>query len=302
MSRVRHVPTTMRSAPHVVRALQSLGFKQVESHTTAQPLQSWRGKDLEVAAEIIVRRGAIGSTADDLGFARTRDGTFEGIVTAIHFYRFEQRWFADLAKLYEAELAADGGRESAPPTWIEPPPVVLPEAKPQYTRPPVSSERSPPPNHGSKPQASSAPTRAPLAIPTRTPGVAPTRADERSRVEVGVQAVMARIQRENRMVGVGGCLAVFAVWFMVAAGAVAAGEYSIAAFATFGAVVISNTLAKKRLKHVAGAAAEEFRMHFHRSIADREEAVKALEGLLDRADAKTKVHLSALLTRLRVGR
>jgi len=104
----------MSSGAHLVRALERIGFKQVERHAQPQPLLSWRGQPVGVDAEVIVRRSQIGATADDLGFTRGANGKFEAIVSNILLSRLDRRWFEKLSEHYDAAVAEDGGGPDAP--------------------------------------------------------------------------------------------------------------------------------------------------------------------------------------------
>lgn len=104
----------MSSGAHLVRALERIGFKQVERHAQPQPLLSWRGQPVGVDAEIIVRRSQIGATADDLGFTRGANGKFEALVSNILLSRLDRRWFEKLSEHYDAAVAEDGGAPDAP--------------------------------------------------------------------------------------------------------------------------------------------------------------------------------------------
>lgn len=104
----------MSSGAHLVRALERIGFKQVERHAQPQPLLSWRGQPVGVDAEIIVRRSQIGATADDLGFTRGANGKFEALVSNILLSRLDRRWFEKLSEHYEAAVAEDGGAPQTP--------------------------------------------------------------------------------------------------------------------------------------------------------------------------------------------
>jgi hypothetical protein len=112
MVRTRIVTTPLWSQPHLVRALGELGLA-AEEHREPVPLLSWRGLPLGAPANVVVRRARLGSAADDFGFARNPQGTFDAVVSEIHFSRFDRRWLEDVVRRHDALAAADGLRPPA---------------------------------------------------------------------------------------------------------------------------------------------------------------------------------------------
>lgn len=132
----------MSSGAHLVRALERIGFKQVERHAQPQPLLSWRGQPVGVDAEIIVRRSQIGATADDLGFTRGANGKFEALVSNILLSRLDRRWFEKLSEHYEAAVAEDGGAPQAPDAPYSAPATASPAAHAESPAAAPSERRS----------------------------------------------------------------------------------------------------------------------------------------------------------------
>lgn len=108
MVRVRLVTTPIWSQEHLVRALAQVGFPDAETHSDPVPLESWRGIPLGGEAHVVVRRARIGSAGDDFGFVRNAQGSFDAVVSEIHFNRFDRRWLEDLARRHDALTHADG--------------------------------------------------------------------------------------------------------------------------------------------------------------------------------------------------
>ena len=79
--------TQYKDSDCLVSALKDSGYEQVEVHEVAQQLYDYHGRPTHYLdsngdrANIIVRRQFVGSAANDLGFRRTADGTFEAIVS-----------------------------------------------------------------------------------------------------------------------------------------------------------------------------------------------------------------------------
>lgn len=119
MVRVRLVTTPIWSQDHLLGALAQVGFAKAESHGEAVPLVSWRGTPLGCEAHVVVPRALIGSAGDDFGFVRNSKGTFDAVVSEIHFNRFDRRWLEDLARRHD-QLALAAGRTppaNLPTTW-----------------------------------------------------------------------------------------------------------------------------------------------------------------------------------------
>jgi len=119
MVRVRLVTTPIWSQEHLVRALAQVGFPRAESHREAVPLDSWRGIPLGGTANVVVRRDQIGAAGDDFGFVRNARGSFDAVVSEIHFNRFDRRWLEDLARRHDELAQADGRTppSNLPTTW-----------------------------------------------------------------------------------------------------------------------------------------------------------------------------------------
>jgi len=125
----------MWSQDHLLRALAQVGFPAAEVHGEPAPLVSWRGTPLGGEAEVVVRREQIGAAGDDFGFVRNARGSYDAVVSEIHFFRFDRRWLEDLARRHDELAAADG--LTAPhdlPSWGKrdlgpagtPPPLAAP--------------------------------------------------------------------------------------------------------------------------------------------------------------------------------
>ncbi len=146
MVRVRLVTTPIWSQDHLLAALSQVGFPQAESHGEAVPLVSWRGIPLGGEAHVVVRRAQIGSASDDFGFVRNAKGTFDAVVSEIHFNRFDRRWLEDLARRHD-QLARAAGRTppaNLPTTWEkrELGAAPMPPQPPGYVQPTAKAVRA----------------------------------------------------------------------------------------------------------------------------------------------------------------
>lgn len=146
MVRVRLVTTPIWSQEHLVRALAQVGFPRAESHREAVPLDSWRGTPLGASAHVVVRRDQIGAAGDDFGLVRNARGSFDAVVSEIHFNRFDRRWLEDLARRHDELAQADGRTppSNLPATWErrELGAAPAPPPQPGVAPPPASSART----------------------------------------------------------------------------------------------------------------------------------------------------------------
>jgi len=146
MVRVRLVTTPIWSQDHLMRALAQVGFPNAESHAEAVPLDSWRGIPLGGEAHVVVRRGQIGAAGDDFGFVRNARGSFDAVISEIHFNRFDRRWLEDLARRHD-ELARAAGRvppANLPMDWAkrELGALPMPPQVPGYVPPTAKAMRA----------------------------------------------------------------------------------------------------------------------------------------------------------------
>lgn len=128
MARYRRIPTTVRSERDLARALAEMGLKNVEVHARPEQLRDWIGRPTDVLAEVVVRRKDLGATADDLGFARSPNGTFDLLASDIHLFRFDRK--------FVAELARRTGTTIPPPEPVQF--ATMPAAPKTHVPPPVS--------------------------------------------------------------------------------------------------------------------------------------------------------------------
>jgi hypothetical protein len=90
----------MTDADCIVKALQELGYP-AEVHDQAKNLEGWHGDKRKQKAHIIVKRKHVHSAANDVGFFRKADGSFEMIISSFdkhsaHGTKFTQ----ELLQLY----------------------------------------------------------------------------------------------------------------------------------------------------------------------------------------------------------
>ncbi len=74
------VQLAMDDADCIVKALQELGYP-AQIHEVAQQLEGWHGDKRKQKANIIIKRKDVGSCANDVGFLRKADGTYEMLIS-----------------------------------------------------------------------------------------------------------------------------------------------------------------------------------------------------------------------------
>lgn len=116
MPRYRLIPTGIPTSSDLRATLTSMGLRNVEAHATPTPLDDWIGRPTDVMADVIIRRDSIGASSDDMGFVRNASGTYDALVSEIHLFRFDRKWFEDLAKRSGVALPTEGPRQFAEST------------------------------------------------------------------------------------------------------------------------------------------------------------------------------------------
>jgi hypothetical protein len=92
MSHFTTIRTKMIDQQHLLAALRDLGFNTVETQTTPSTLFGYKGDARPEMAEIIIRRQYIGGLSNDIGFAKSADGTFQAIISGYDRGRYSQSW------------------------------------------------------------------------------------------------------------------------------------------------------------------------------------------------------------------
>jgi hypothetical protein len=112
------------------KTLTDMGLRYVEAHASPVPLDDWIGRPTDVLADVIVRRKSLGASSDDMGFVRNERGTYDALVSEIPLFRFDKKWFAELAQRSGVEVPTEGPRQFAASITS---PTTVPHS---YTAPP----------------------------------------------------------------------------------------------------------------------------------------------------------------------
>ena len=100
MSHFTAIRTEIRDINALVKALDDVGFNQVEVHQQAQNLYGYQGDVREQMAEVVIRRQHIGQWSNDIGFKNQSDGTFEAIISEYDRTKYSQQWLNELTQRY----------------------------------------------------------------------------------------------------------------------------------------------------------------------------------------------------------
>lgn len=111
MSHYNKIKTKLKCKASLVKALAKMGFdkEKIQVHDTAVHLEGWHGEQRPETAEIVLPRKHVGGAANDIGFKKQADGTFEAIISDNEggrnqgHGRYGQDWQNKLSKHYSVE-------------------------------------------------------------------------------------------------------------------------------------------------------------------------------------------------------
>lgn len=106
MSLYCELKTEMRNKEALLGALADMGFTRdkVEVHATPQTLYGFQGDARPEKAEIILRRQFVGALANDIGFARQKDGSYQAIVSEYDLQTsYGETWLKKLKQNYSVQ-------------------------------------------------------------------------------------------------------------------------------------------------------------------------------------------------------
>ncbi len=116
MSRYCIIKTQFKDGSSLFKALMETGNwteAQIEVHSDPQNLFGYLGKMRPEKAHIIIRRAHVGRSANDIGFVKKDDGTYEAIISEYDSRRYGAQWIGQLKGNYafravEKEMSAYG--------------------------------------------------------------------------------------------------------------------------------------------------------------------------------------------------
>lgn len=105
MSHYNKIKTRLKNKDSLVAALKALGFdnNKLKIHSTAQHLEGFQGDKRKETAEIVIPRKYVGGAANDIGFKKQKDGTYEAIISDYDKTRYGTEWQGKLQKRYSIE-------------------------------------------------------------------------------------------------------------------------------------------------------------------------------------------------------
>lgn len=105
MSHYNKIKTQLKCKDSILKALDKLGFgkDKLRVHDTAQHLEGYEGRQRPEKAEIIIPRRHVGGAANDIGFKKQSDGTYEAIISDYDKRRYGTEWQGKLQKHYSVE-------------------------------------------------------------------------------------------------------------------------------------------------------------------------------------------------------
>jgi len=116
MSHYTRVKTQLKNTAALLQALADLGFgpAKIKHDTTGkQHLEGYEGKLRGQTAEVIIPRKYVQHAANDIGFQKQEDGTYEAIISQFDSNKYGKEWQGKLTQRYaynnlKAELGDQG--------------------------------------------------------------------------------------------------------------------------------------------------------------------------------------------------
>jgi len=112
MSAYHEVKTSFKDPECLIAALGEQGYTTVEQHDIAQPLYGYHGDVRKETANIIVRRKYVGSAANDIGYKKQADGTYEQIISDFDKGKHNAEWLNGLKKHYTEKVCLRTAKKS----------------------------------------------------------------------------------------------------------------------------------------------------------------------------------------------
>lgn len=104
MSHYSKIDTQIVERESLVKALQEMGYNDIEVHEKAQNLFGYQGDVRPEQANVIIRRKHISLESNDIGFRLTTQGNYEAIVSEYDQELLGSDWVGKVCQTY-AEIA-----------------------------------------------------------------------------------------------------------------------------------------------------------------------------------------------------
>lgn len=100
MSHYSKIETRIMEKESLLKALQDMGYTDIEVHDKAQNLYGYQGDVRPEQANIIIRRQFISPESNDVGFRLTAEGTHEAIVSEYDQELLGKDWVGRVCQNY----------------------------------------------------------------------------------------------------------------------------------------------------------------------------------------------------------
>jgi len=103
MSRYCQIKTIFKDESSLVAALMETGnwnLEQIQVYDTPKNLVGYEGRARKEKANIIIQKKFVGRAANDIGFLRNEDGSFEAIISEYDSRKYGQAWLKNLKANY----------------------------------------------------------------------------------------------------------------------------------------------------------------------------------------------------------
>jgi len=100
MSAYHQYATQFEDQACTVQALQDVSGYKAIVHDKAQPLYDYVGKKRPETAEIVVPRNQINGAANDIGFKKQANGTFQAIISEYDRGHHNEQWLNKVKQAY----------------------------------------------------------------------------------------------------------------------------------------------------------------------------------------------------------
>ena len=107
MSHYLEIKTRITNQSALVSALCRMGFtkNQIEVHEKATNLYGYHGDKRAQVANVILRRKNVGASSNDIGFVKTKDGTYEAIISEFDKRKYNDQWLNKVGTYHGVENA-----------------------------------------------------------------------------------------------------------------------------------------------------------------------------------------------------
>jgi len=107
MSHYTKIETRLTSLPHLLKALNDLGFNQVESYGSPVKLEGAESFWIDETAEVVIRKEHLKARKNDMGFKRQSDGSYVAVISSYDEKFYDEIWIRNLSQRYSYHVTRD---------------------------------------------------------------------------------------------------------------------------------------------------------------------------------------------------